>query len=323
MSVLDSTQAAPSMRGMVFVAAGVVELQDLPRPIAAPGEVVLDVKAAGICGSELHGFRTTDFRTPPLIMGHEFAGIDPDGRRVVVNPLLSCGQCDLCRTGRPEVCRRRALLGLNRAGGFAEQVAVPASCLHPIPDDLSWERAALIEPLANAAHAWRRAGSPDGARTAIIGAGTIGLVCLLWARRAGAEHITVIDRSADRLRLAAALGADSTGEELDGEHDIVFDAVGSLDTRRASVANLRPGGTSVWLGLVEASSGFDGRDLVRSEKTVNGSFAYSPHDFAAAIAAAGELDLDWATPISLEESARVFTRLASGDTDPVKAVIRQ
>jgi threonine dehydrogenase-like Zn-dependent dehydrogenase len=311
------------MRGMVFVAAGVVELQDLPRPTASDGEVVLDVKAAGICGSELHGFRTTDFRTPPLVMGHEFAGIDPDGRRVVVNPLLSCGSCDLCLAGRPEICRHRALLGLNRAGGFAEQVAVPASCLHPIPDDLSWERAALVEPLANAAHAWLRAGSPTGARVAIIGAGTIGLVSLLWARRAGAAEVTVVDRSASRLRLAARLGADATATELVGEHRVVFDAVGSHQTRAASIANLSPGGTTVWLGLAESSPGFDGRELVRSEKTVTGSFAYSPLDFAGALAAASELDLDWATPISLEESARVFTNLASGDTEPVKAVIRQ
>lgn len=314
--------AVATMRALVFTAPGVVELQDVPRPLTSDGELVLDVKAAGICGSELHGFRSVGFRTPPLVMGHEFAGTTPDGRRVVVNPLLSCGSCDLCRRGQPQICRNRRLLGLNRAGGFAEQVSVPESAVHEMPDALSWEGAALVEPLANAAHAWRCAGGAAGTRTAVIGAGTIGLVCTLWAVRAGAGEVTVVDRSASRLQVAARLGATVTAAELAGEYDLVIDAVGSAQTRRSAVGHLRPGGTTVWLGLAEAAADFDGPDLVRAEKTVMGSFAYQPQDFRAALAAAPELDLDWATPIGIEESAQVFLRLAEGALDPVKAVIR-
>lgn len=317
-----SQQDATTMRALVFTAPGVVELQDLPRPEGGGDEIVLDVKSAGICGSELHGFRSVGFRTPPLVMGHEFAGIAPDGRRVVVNPLLSCGSCDLCRRGQPQICRHRRLLGLNRSGGFAEQVSVPLSAVHDMPDSLSWEGAALVEPLANAAHAWRRAGAAGGERTAIIGAGTIGLVCTLWARRAGAVELAVVDRSASRLQVAARLGATTTTTELDGEYDVVIDAVGSASTRRSAVEHLRPGGTTVWLGLAEPVAELDGPDLVRSEKTVMGSFAYHPEDFRAALAAAPQLDLGWATPIGIEESARVFLRLAEGALDPVKAVIR-
>lgn len=316
-------QSVGTMRALVFTAPGVVELQDVPRPLTGDGELVLDVKAAGICGSELHGFRSVGFRTPPLVMGHEFAGTTADGRRVVVNPLLSCGACDLCRRGLPQVCRSRRLLGLNRSGGFAEQVSVPVSAVHEMPDTLSWEGAALVEPLANAAHAWRRAGGEAGARTAIIGAGTIGLVCTLWAVRAGAGDVTVVDRSASRLQVAARVGATATATELDGEYDLVIDAVGSAQTRGSAVTHLRPGGTTVWLGLAETQAELDGPDLVRAEKTVMGSFAYHPQDFQAALAAAPELDLGWATPIGLEDSARVFLHLAEGALDPVKAVIRR
>src|SRR5262249_40508512 len=148
----------------------------------------------------LHGFRSVGMRRPPLIMGHEFAGRTPDDARVVVNPLHTCGRCPACRAGRTPVCQNRQLLGVHRAGGFAEQVAVPADSVHALPHSLDGTAAALIEPLANAVHAWRLA-MPGPATTAanqatesptadsaaqassgavaILGAGAIGLVCLL------------------------------------------------------------------------------------------------------------------------------------------------
>ena len=108
------------MRALVFTAPSVVELQDVDEPLPGDGDVIVDVKASGICGSELHGFRSLGFRKPPLVMGHEIVGADAAGRRVAVNPLLSCGQCDLCSRGLPQVCRERGLLGVHRPGGFAE-----------------------------------------------------------------------------------------------------------------------------------------------------------------------------------------------------------
>ncbi|MEO6821865.1 MAG: alcohol dehydrogenase catalytic domain-containing protein [Candidatus Nanopelagicales bacterium] len=321
---MTSAQVSPSrtMRGLVFTAPGTVELQDLPQPLAGGDAVVIDVKAAGICGSELHGFRNLDSRTPPLVMGHEFAGISPDGRRVVVNPLLSCGNCDMCRRGQPQICRHRELLGVQRAGGFAERAVVPISSLLEIPDGLAWESASLVEPLANAVHAWRKVGSETDIRAAVIGAGTIGLVCTLWARRTGLTEITVVDRSTTRLALADRLGATAIAEQLAGEYDVIIDAVGSAQTRHMAISHLRPGGTTVWLGLAEGGAGFDGRDLVRSEKLVIGSFAYTPADFATALGAAGDLDLSWTTSVSVEDSAQAFMSLAGGASEPVKAVIR-
>jgi alcohol dehydrogenase len=310
------------MRALVFTGPGVMELQDVAQPVAEEGSILLDVRATGICGSELHGFRSVGLRVPPLVMGHEFAGTTADGRRVVVNPLTSCGACALCRAGRPQTCPDRVLLGVHRAGGFAERVAVPVRSLHELPHDMPWETAAMIEPLANAVHAWRHLDLSGGERIAIIGAGAIGLVSLLWARRCGLEAPTVVDRSEYRLALAERLGATTCGAELAGEYDVVLDAVGAGETRRAAVRHVRPGGSTVWVGLAQSEATIDGNDIVRSEKRVLGSFGYTPEDFVEALAAAPDLDLGWVTPIPFEESQQTFMALAEGASDPVKAVIR-
>jgi threonine dehydrogenase-like Zn-dependent dehydrogenase len=311
----------PLMRALVFTGPGTVELRDVPRPRPATGGVVLDVRAAGICGSELHGFRQVGFRKPPLIMGHEFAGTTPDGRRVAVYPLTSCGACDLCQRGQPQICRSRELLGVQRPGGFAEQVLVPPGALYDLPGGMSWQTAAMVEPLANAVHAWHQAQPHGTERVAVIGAGTIGLVCLLVGRGLGLADITVVDRSRSRLDLAKRLGAATCAAQLAGEYDIVLDAVGVAATRDAAVARLRPGGTTVFIGLAETQPGFDANGLVRSEKRVVGSFAYNPEEFAAALELAPRVDLGWTTPVALDDSQRVFMALADGATDPVKAVI--
>jgi threonine dehydrogenase-like Zn-dependent dehydrogenase len=309
------------MRALVFTGPGQVELQDVARPDPTADGVVLDVRACGICGSELHGFRQVGFRKPPLIMGHEFAGKTPDGRRVVVNPLVSCGTCDLCRDGQPQICRSRELIGVQRSGGFAENVIVPPKSLHDLPDHMTWQTAAMVEPLANAVHAWHRADVRRIDRAAIVGAGTIGLVCLLVARHRGLDDITVVDRSPTRLALAERLGATTCTTELTGEYDVVVDAVGSRATRSAGIEGVRPGGTCVWIGLAEPEPGFDGNALGRTEKRVLGSFAYTPDEFVSAIALAPQLDLDWSTPVPLEQSRDVFMALAEGSMEPVKAVI--
>lgn len=310
------------MRSVVFTGTSVVEMLDVEEPSAQEGEVLVDVAAVGICGSELHGIREPGFRVPPLVMGHEFAGTTPDGRRVVVNPILSCSSCDLCLGGQPQVCRTRSVVGIHRAGGFAERVAVPADALHEIPESLSWEEAAMVEPLANAVHAWGLGGARKGASVGIIGSGTIGLVCLLVAKDRGASHITVTDLSPERLSLATRLGADEVASELSGEFDVVFDAVGAGVTRRASVDRLRPGGTAVWIGLLADVVDFDGRDLIRQEKKVVGSFAYTDAEFVEAIELASRVDLGWCDTFPLEEGARVFTELMNGRTDIVKALLR-
>lgn len=306
----------------------------------------MHVRSAGICGSELHGVRHPGFRVPPLIMGHEFAGVSDAGDPVVINPILSCGACDLCRNGHRQLCRRRALVGVHRSGGFAERVAVPGSTLRRLPSAMDWDTGALVEPAANAVHAWNLSGATAGARVAVLGCGAIGLLCLLNALAEGAAEVAVTDLSPDRLALAARLGGASgveggfgasgveggfgaSGVEgefgasgLEGEFDVVFDAVGSTSTRALSVEHLRPGGVAVWLGLADRHGGFDGNGLVREEKRVTGSFAYTDREFARAMELVTGWDLGWAAGYPLDAGAEIFTSLLNGASRPVKALLR-
>ena len=309
------------MKALVFTGPSVLELQDVPEPRVERDEVLVHVRSAGICGSELHGVRTPGFRTPPLIMGHEFAGVSDSGDPVIVNPILSCAACDLCRGGLRHVCRQRQIMGVHRAGGFAERVAVPASALRPLPAGMSWTEAALVEPAANALHAWNLAGSPAGTRVSVIGCGPIGLLCLLTARAGAAARVDVTDLQPGRTAEALRLGADRATAALRGEYDVIFDAVGSAGTRAQSVEHQRPGGVAVWLGLAGPDPGFDAAGLVRGEKRVLGSFAYSDEEFAAAAQRLGEWDLGWAGRYPLSEGAEVFTALMNGAAHPIKALL--
>ena len=310
------------MQALVFTRPGVVEVLDVDEPEVGEDEVLVGVAASGICGSELHGIQTAGFRQPPLVMGHEFAGTLADGRRVTVNPIVDCGACDLCRHGLPQLCRRRSILGIHRPGAFAERVAVPRRLLHELPDGLSWEAAAVVEPLANAVHVWTLAGRPAGARVGVLGAGPIGLVCLEVARRGGAGHIAVADLAPDRLAMAERLGADAVGPALDGELDMIVDAVGVAATHRDSVSRLRPGGTAVWIGLMGDDAGFESTELIRQEKRVLGSFAYNDVEFVEAMSIATDCELPWVRSFPLGEGAEIFTELMYGRSDVVKALLR-
>lgn len=306
------------MRALVYTSPGQVQLRDEPSPVPGEAEELLLVDASGICGSELHGFRTPGLRVPPLIMGHEFVGHTRDGRRVVVNPLLTCGSCDSCSAGRPQVCRSRELLGVHRAGGFAEQVAVPRSAMHELPSGLPDTAAVLIEPLANAVHAWSLLPQPVE-RVGVIGAGPIGLLCALVASSHGVP-VAVAEPSEPRRALAHHLGL-ATDSALEGEYDVVIDAVGLSVTRRTSLAHLRPGGTAIWIGLAQDDVEVSGNSVVRNEQVIRGSFAYTPAEFAEAVAIAPSLDLSWTTAVPLSEAAEIFYDLAGGNTAIAKAVL--
>lgn len=313
------------MRAMVYTAPLELQIRDVPEPEPGDGEVLVDVEAVGICGSELEGFANrSPFRVPPLIMGHEFAGRRvTDGQAVVVNPLVACGTCDLCLRGRPNLCRKRVIVGIHRSGGFAERVAVPAANCHPVPDALGFERAALIEPIANAVHAFRLAQFYDQLPCAvgIIGAGTLGVATAVVALARGVRNVAVTDLEEARLKIAGDAGANRTGRELEGEFDMVFDAVGSAQTRAASVERLRPGGTAVWIGLHGSEAGFDGLDLIRGEKRVLGTFCYHYEDFRAAVDLASSFEPAWLATRPLEEGVGVFTGLIEQPSAAMKTLL--
>jgi len=202
---------------------GLVEIREVPEPVPGPGEVLIEVAAAAICGSDLHIYHDEHPYWPPVVLGHEFAGtivaVGPGvagyaaGDRVVSETSTgSCGVCSLCRTGNRHICPHKRPPGIGRDGAFTKYVRMPADLLHRIPEGISFEEAALAEPIAIAVHATlERAAVRPGERVLITGPGPIGLLCLEVARAAGAGTIIVTGAGRDAaLRLPAArrLGAD-------------------------------------------------------------------------------------------------------------------
>ena len=314
------------MQAMVYTAPLTLEMADVEEPVAADGEVIVEVEAVGICGSELEGFATqSPFRVPPLIMGHEFAGRRTDtGERVTVNPLLACGSCDLCLRGARNVCRKRKLIGIQQHGAFAELVAVPENRCVPLPAGMAAEHGALTEPVANAVHAWRLALSqdPGPARVGIIGAGTLGLVTALVVLQSGMADVEITDLSEVRLGFAREAGVPTAGQGLEGEYDVIFDAVGSAATRATSVELLRPGGTAIWIGLHDEDAGFDSRAFIRAEKRVLATFCYHEHDFTAALDVIASIgSTPWIRSVPLSAGVETFEGLMNGDDSSTKTAL--
>lgn len=311
------------MDALVYVGPQQMVVRDEPAPEPGPGEVVVSVRAAAICGSELNGVRHNDpSRKPPLIMGHEFVGRRSDtGKLVAVNPLLACRQCDACRRSQPNLCRVRQLIGVHRSGGFAELVSVPAANCHELPPGCSALAGVLVEPLANAWHLWDLSLAQTSSRVGIIGAGAIGLLTALIAAHSGARQVTLADISDLRRGAARAAGVKDVVEQLEDEYDVIIDAVGANDTRRSSLSRLRPGGRAVWEGLHDGETPIDGRDIVRREVTVVGSFAYTDEQFARAVATITLASEQWVEGVPLAEGAQAFHSLMASTHPAVRTVL--
>jgi threonine dehydrogenase-like Zn-dependent dehydrogenase len=254
------------------------------------------VAAVGICGTDLHFLRGSFPAPAGLQPGHEVGGtvdalgedVDlPIGAPVAIEPLVGCGGCVQCAAGRPNRCARRILYGVDARGGMAEQVAVPAACIHPLPDGLAAADGALAEPLAVCVRGVRLAGVGLGDRVAVLGAGTIGLLSILAARAAGAATVAFTARHAVQHERAVALG----GEPLaDDGFDVVLETVGGrADTLTRAVELARPGGTIGLLGIFDAPVPFPAFDCSMKELRVVGSNCYSRGDTVSDFAAAVDL----------------------------------
>ena len=337
------------MKALVYSDWDRLEVRDVPRPSPKPGEVVVSVAAVGICGSELEGFVTrSPRRTPPLIMGHEFCGEIQEvgegvsgyrsGDRVVVNSVISCGRCEVCRDGQTHLCPEREVFGMKRPGGFAELCAVPVSTLLPLPEKVSPLQGALVEPLANGVHALSLVARRFPETVLVIGAGTIGLMALQVAKAMGAFRLVAADTNERRLEVARSLGAEPVFNPARGDlvaavreftrgrgADVVVDAVGASATRRQAVAASRPGGEVIWIGLHEDVTEVSGFDVVLGERRISGSYAVTPRDLQAAIGlfAHGKIEIaPWVKPFPLAEGARVFRDLVTAPPeDYIKALL--
>jgi 2-desacetyl-2-hydroxyethyl bacteriochlorophyllide A dehydrogenase len=260
------------VRAAVFAREGVIEVRDVPEPaIVRDDDVVVRVRACGICGSDLRALAVPPLMTfaPGVVMGHELVGevidagpavADLVGRRVAVLPNIHCGRCAYCKAGQVDRCDHFQHVGATRDGAFAERVVVPAAFVHLVPDGVPDDVAALAEPLACVLNGTIRAGLRPGTSTVVLGAGPIGLLFVVVAKAAGAHPIVVSEPSPERARRARAAGADfvldPTSEsvaEVVRAHtgglgaEVVIDAVGSL--LADAVDSLRKGGKAIVFGM--------------------------------------------------------------------------
>lgn len=326
------------MRALVYTGPNQMELTDQPRPVPAPGEVLVAVQAVGICGSDMHAYHGHDDRRPaPLVLGHEAAGIIADGPRkgqaVAINPLVVDPDCPAALAGRPHLSPSRTILSMPpRPGAFAEYVTIPERNLLPIPDGLSMRDAALSEPVAVSWHAVRigmeRLDAP-APRVLVQGAGAIGVAAALVARHMGAARIDVAEPHPGRramLGLDAGITAFDPAQHDPGEsaYDLIIDAVGAVATRQAASRLVRPGGVIVHVGLLPGVEGYDIRRITLQEITISGSYCYTPQDFAAALAAlgAGALGgLGWVAARPFADGPQAFADLDAGQVDAAKIVL--
>jgi len=286
------------MKALVYTGTQTLEFCDQDTPVAGSEESLIQIQAAGICGSDMHAWHGHDARrVPPIILGHELAGevvTGPlTGQRVAINPMITCLECRDCRAGNPNLCSRRDLLGLGRAGGYAEYVVAPNRNLMPLPDDLSYERAALMEPLAVSVHAVRLIENVlsrpiSEANTLVIGGGAIGLLAALVLKQKGVRKLHIAETSPTRLSLLQEMGLgqvfdprESTPGE--GEMDVVVDAVGSGITRAMASQATRQGGVISHIGLQNNEPGLDIRRITLQEIIVLGNYTYNDEDCVTAL----------------------------------------
>ena len=278
-----------------------IMIQDLPLPSVRPDEVLVRVKSAGICGSDLHYWRTGAIGNlvikEPLILGHELSGQVVDvgrsvshlsvGDRVVVEPASPCGSCRFCRTGRYNLCPEKRFMGdPPNNGGFAEYVAWPAAFVYRMPPEMTFDEGALVEPLSIGTYSTGRANITPGDRVLVMGAGPIGLMTLIAALTHGATEIYVVDVFDWRLEVAKEFGATSKinattmnvtekiQELTKGEYvDVAMETSGSPDAAAQSVKVTRRGGTIALVGLYDSAEfQYPLLDVLMKEISVVGNY---------------------------------------------------
>jgi L-iditol 2-dehydrogenase len=290
------------MQALLLTEYRKLELTSLDRPAAGPNDVLVSVRACGICGSDVHGYDgSTGRRIPPLVMGHESAGVVAEvgtnvtsvrpGDHVVLDSLLSCGECEHCRNGQTNMCAGRRILGVacdefRQQGAFAEYVVVPEQAIYPVPDELPFEHAALVEPVSVALHAVSRLRIDLGDSAAVVGSGMIGLLVIQALKIAGCDEVIAIDLDDDRLRMAGELGATATINSANCDAvaavlertagrgvDVVLEVVGATQPLATAVDCVRRGGQIGLVGNLAAEVSLPLQTVVMRELTLAGSCA--------------------------------------------------
>jgi L-iditol 2-dehydrogenase len=344
------TVTTESMRALLLDAERHLMVIDTAIPaLERPDDVLVRVRAVGVCGSDLHGYLGhTGRRIPPLVMGHEATGDVVAvgagvrrlrvGQRVATNTIAACGHCRPCLAGARSLCEHRRILGMSAPGAYAEYVVWPEDSLPELPDGLSYEAGALAEPLSVALHGVGMASIKPGDVIFIAGGGPIGVLVHLLARFAGAGRIIVSDLHPERLAAARAFGADvvvdasrddpaAVVRELTGGSgaDVAIEAVGAGATARQTIDAVRNAGTVVWLGNSERTIEVDMQAIVTRDVTVRGSYGMTGQEFERALTLLAEDRLPVAAVINrysvLDEGPGLFEELLVSPAT-IKCVIR-
>jgi L-iditol 2-dehydrogenase len=346
------------MRALLLSDYKSLSVVDMPTPEIGDDEVLVRVRACGICGSDIHGYDgSTGRRIPPLVMGHEAAGLIERvgsaverftaGDRVAFDSTLSCGACRFCRQGQTNLCDSRMVLCVScgdyrRHGAFAEYVAVPARILHKIPDHLPFERAALIEALSIAVHAvrrWHESHAPRPDDTAVVvGAGMIGILLIQVLKARGTRDIIAVDLDPSKLALAQRLGATATlnaretgvpaaVRDLTGGRgaDASFEVVGHGEAVVSAIRCLRKGGTAVLVGNLAPQVEVPLQEVVTREIAVLGSCGSSgeiPECIDLLVRGVVDVEPIISLTASLDEGPELFARLYGGDRSLMKVIIQ-
>ena len=341
------------MKALVLEEYKKLRVSEVPEPTLAPGEVLIRVQSCGICGSDVHGYDgSSGRRIPPVIMGHEASGVIArmggqvegfaEGDRVTFDSMISCGRCRFCRSGSPNLCDSRMVLGVScadytRNGAFAEYVNVPAHIVFKIPDALSFNEAAMVEPVSVAVHAVNLTPIRLGDTALVVGAGMIGLLTVQALRAAGCGKIISTDLADDRLTAAKKMGADvtlnptstdivKTVRDMTGGAgvDISMEAVGAEATVATAIDSVRKGGSVTLIGNIAPKIGFGLQSVVTREIAVRGSCA-SSNDYPACLEMMGRGAMRTADLISatspLEGGPSMFDRLYNHEPGLTKVIL--
>ena len=292
------------MKALLLSEYGKLETVEVPMPRPGPEDILVRVAACGICGSDVHGYDgSSGRRIPPIVMGHEASGTVAAvgegvsgfnvGEPVTFDSTVYCGKCEYCRNGQMNLCSNRQVLGVStpeyrREGAFADYVVVPARIVHALPQGLSLEEAAMVEPLAVAVHAVSLAHVSSRDTALLVGAGMIGLLVLQALREAGCSRVIVTDIDNTRLELAKSLGATETVNAKTADllaevqrltsgsgADVALEAVGSTATIKAAIEGTKKGGTVVLIGNIAPSVEIPLQTVVSREIRLQGSAASS------------------------------------------------
>lgn len=330
------------MKALLLAEYGRLAVTEMEVPPIGEEDVLVRVRACGICGSDIHGYTgITGRRIPPLVMGHEAAGVIEragsavqgfaPGDRVTFDSTVYCGRCAFCRRGDVNLCDARMVLGVScgdyrRHGAFAEFVSVPARILHHLPDSLPFEQAALVEALAVAVHAVGRKVPAASDRVVVLGCGMIGLLTIQVLRARGVRNIVAVDLDARRRALAEGVGAGSAlsniADVADADH--AFEVVGHAQTVAAAIRCVRKGGVVTLVGNLSPEVPLPLQAVVSREITLYGSCASSgEYPEAIRLMAAGAVNV---APLitaraPLEDGQQWFDRLHRGDEGLMKIVL--